>query len=167
MAIRTALADIRTMKALFAAAEHEAAALGDEQPGAEHLLLAALTLDEDSARSAFAALGVTAEQVRSAIGQVHASALGAVGIDAGADGVRGLSEPSRPLTGPYRSTGSAQDLFQRARRLSAVDKPAILRAGHIAIAAAEVEHGTVRRLLELLGVDRTRLTGAARAAMAA
>jgi ATP-dependent Clp protease ATP-binding subunit ClpA len=166
MAIRTALADIRTMKALFTAAEDEAAALGDEQPGAEHLLLAALTLDDHSARSAFAALGVTVEQVRSAIGQAHAAALSAAGIDAGMDGVRGLTEPSRPLTGLYRSSGSAQELFQRARRLSVADKPAALRAGHIAIAAAEAEHGTVARLLEPLGVDRTHLTGAARDAIA-
>jgi ATP-dependent Clp protease ATP-binding subunit ClpA len=166
MGIRTALADIRTMRALFTTAEGEAAALGDEQPGAEHLLLAAMILDDASARSAFATLGVTVEQVRSAIGRVHATALDAVGIDAGTDGVRGLSESSRPFTGPYRSTGSAQDLFQRARRLSAADKPGTLRAGHIAMAAAQAEHGTIRRVLELLGVDRMRLTGAARAAMA-
>lgn len=62
MAIKNALADIRTMKALFTAAENEATALGDEQPGAEHLFLAALTLDDASARSALATLGVTTDQ---------------------------------------------------------------------------------------------------------
>jgi ATP-dependent Clp protease ATP-binding subunit ClpA len=166
MAIRNALADIRTMKALFTAAENEATALGDEQPGAEHLFLAALTLDDASARSALATLGVTTDQVRSAIARVHATALGAIGVDAGTDGMLGRPGSPRPLTGLYRSTGSAQDLFQRARRLSAVDKPATLRAGHIAIAAAEAEHGTVARLLELLDIDPARLAGAARAAVA-
>jgi ATP-dependent Clp protease ATP-binding subunit ClpA len=165
MAIRNALADIRTMKALFTAAENEATALGDEQPGAEHLFLAALTLDDASARSALATLGVTADQVRSAIVRVHATALDAIGVDAGTDGVLRPSG-TRPLTGPYRTTGSAQDLFQRARRLSAADKPAMLRAGHIAIAATEAEHGTVARLLELLDIDRERLAAAARAAVA-
>ena len=166
MAIRNALADIRTMKTLFTAAENEANAMGDEQPGAEHLFLAALTLDDASARSALATLGVTTDQVRSAIARVHATALGAIGVDAGTDGMLGRPGSPRPLTGPYRSTGSAQDLFQRARRLSAADKPATLRAGHIAIAAAEAEHGTVARLLELLDIDPARLAGAARAAVA-
>lgn len=167
MAFRNALADIRTMKALFAAAENEAAALGDEQPGAEHLFLAALTVDDASARSALAALGVTAEQVRSAIIRVHAAALGAVGVKVAEDGVAGRSGSARPLKGAYRSTGSAQDLFQRARRLSAADKTAGLRAAHIALAAAEAEHGTLARLLELLDIDRGDLATAARAAVAA
>lgn len=166
MAIRNALADIRTMKALFTAAENEATALGDEQPGAEHLFLAALTLDDASARSALATLGVTAEEVRSAIVRVHATALDAIGVDGGTDRVPGQPDSSRPLTGPYRSTGSARDLFQRARRLSAADKPAKLRAGHVAIAAAEAQHGTLARLLDLLSIDRSRLAGAARVAVA-
>ena len=166
MAIKSALADIRTMKALFTAAENEATALGDEQPGAEHLFLAALTLDDDSARSALATLGVTTDQVRSAIARVHATALGAIGVDAGTDGMLGRAGSPRPLTGLYRSTGAAQDLFQRARRLSAADKPARLRAAHVVIAAAEAEHGTVARLLQLLDIDRARLRHAARAAVA-
>ena len=167
MAFRTALADIRTMKELFTAAEREAAALGDEQPGAEHLFLAALTLDDQSARSALATLEVTADQVRAGIARVHATALGSVGIDGAADGLSGNSGSPRSLTGVYRSTGSAQDLFQRARRLAAADKPATLRAAYIVMAAAEVEHGTVARLFDLLGIDRERLAGAARAAVAA
>lgn len=165
MALRNALADIRTMKALFTAAEKEAAALGDEQPGAEHLFLAALTLDDASARSALATVGATTEEVRSAIVNVHASALSAVGVDSETVGVLDESGSSRPLTGPYRSTGSAQDLFQRARRLSASGKPALLRAGHIAMAAAEAERGTLARLFELLDIDRARLAEAARAAV--
>jgi ATP-dependent Clp protease ATP-binding subunit ClpA len=164
MAIRNALADIRTMKALFTGAASEATALGDEQPGAEHLFLAALTLDDASARSGLATLGVTADQVRSTIVRVHGIALGAIGV--ATDGVVAPQGAARPLTGPYRSTGSAQDLFQRARRLSAADKPAMLRAGHIVMAAAEAEHGTLARVLELLDIDRARLAGAARAAMA-
>lgn len=166
MTIKNALADIRTMKTLFTTAENEAAALGDEQPGAEHLFLASLSLDDDSARSALAALGVTADQVRSGIVRVHAEALEALGLDVATASVLGRSGSSRPLTGPYRSTGSAQDLFQRARRLSAADTSAPLRAGHIAMAAAEAEHGTIVRLFELLDIDRARLASTARAAVA-
>ncbi|PRY65444.1 ClpA/ClpB-like protein [Glaciihabitans tibetensis] len=166
MAIRNALADIRTMNALFTAAENAATELGDEQPGAEHLLLAALDLDDASARAAFDAVNVTPDEVRSALVQVHAAALRAVGIEAATVDQLGSPGSSRPLTGPYRSTGSAQDLFQGARRLSASDKPSLLRAGHIVIVAAEAEYGTVARLIDLLEIDRAHLTEAARAAIA-
>ena len=121
------------------------------------LCLAALTLDDPSARTALAAQGAGVEDVRSAIAKVHAAVLGALGIDAGDDGLPDRPGPSRPAVGPYRSTGSLQDTFQEARRLSAADRPSALRTGHIAIAAAGREHGTVARVLDLLGIDRARL----------
>ena len=82
MGIRQAIADIRIMNALFTAAEQEAAELGDEVPGAEHLVLAVLALPDDSARRAFATFDVTAADVRTAITQTHTLALRSVGIDA-------------------------------------------------------------------------------------
>ena len=54
---RRATADIRTMAALFAAAEEEAARAGEPMPAAVHLLLAALGLPEGSARRAFERAG--------------------------------------------------------------------------------------------------------------
>jgi hypothetical protein len=63
---------VATIAALMTGAEHEAAALGDDEPGAEHLLLAAAALDDS-----IAPLGVTPDAVRAAIVAVHARALGA------------------------------------------------------------------------------------------
>lgn len=163
MAIRNALADIRTMNALFTAAENEATALGDEQPGDEHLFLAALTLDDASARRALSGLGASADDVRSAIAKVHAAALETVGIDARDDDLPEGPGAARPLRGIYRSTGSLQDMFQEARVLSTADKPSMFRTAHIAIAAATREHGTLARALALLGIDRALLAEAARA----
>jgi ATP-dependent Clp protease ATP-binding subunit ClpA len=163
MAIRNALADIRTMNALFTAAENEAIALGDEQPGDEHLFLAALTLDDASARTALSGLGASADDVRSAIAKVHTTALDSVGIDGGDDGLPDGPRVARPTAGLYRSTGSLQDMFQEARRLAATDKPSMLRTAHIAIAAAKREHGTIARVLVPLGIDRARLAEAAHA----
>lgn len=74
------------MGELFPRAEHEATALGDELPGPEHLLLAALLMPEDpTARELLAGFGVTVVDLRSAIGRVHAAALESVGLrtDAG------------------------------------------------------------------------------------
>jgi ATP-dependent Clp protease ATP-binding subunit ClpA len=166
MAIRNAVADIRTMKTLFSAAENEAAGLGDQQPGAEHLFLAALTLDDVSARSVLATLGVTTDDVRSAINGVHATALSTIGVDTATAGLLSGTGSFRPSRGPYRSAGSAQELFQRARRLSAADRRSLLKAGHIALAAADTEHGTLARVLDSLDIDRARLGEAARAALA-
>ncbi|MGZ8476106.1 MAG: Clp protease N-terminal domain-containing protein, partial [Candidatus Limnocylindria bacterium] len=44
---------MRTIKKLLTDAEVEARAMGEAEPGAEHLLLAALDLPDGSARRAF------------------------------------------------------------------------------------------------------------------
>lgn len=133
--------DIATISALLKAAEQEAAAMGDEQPGAEHLLVAALGLDDT-----VAPLGVTADDARAAIVRVHATALGAH-VD--------LPPSSRPLTGVYRSSASLQEVFQRARVLSKRER---LTGLHVVRAAAERENGTVARVIDELGIDRDGLT---------
>ncbi|TFC07078.1 ATP-dependent Clp protease ATP-binding subunit [Cryobacterium adonitolivorans] len=166
MGIRQAIADIRIMNALFTTAEQEAAALGDEMPGAEHLLLAVLALPDDSARRAFATFDVTAADVRTAITQTHTLALRSVGIDAAE---AGPTEPSPPRAGPYRSAGSLQEVFQRAVALSkeGAGRGHTLSSAHVVWAAAEVEHGTVSRVLRQLGVDARDLQKAAREAIGA
>lgn len=166
MGMRQAIADIRIMNELFTSAEQEAAALGDEVPGAEHLLLAVLALPDASARRAFAGFDVTAADVRTAITQTHALALRSVGIDAAEAGATG---PAPGRTGPYRSTGSLQEVFQRAVALSkeGAGRGHGLRSAHVVWAAAEVEHGTVSRVLRQLGVDRGDLQDAARQAIEA
>lgn len=170
MGIRQAIADIRTMNALFTAAEQEAAALGDEVPGAEHLLLAVLALPDDSARRAFATFDVTAADVRTAITETHTLALRSVGIEAEAEPTQPSpqAEPSPTRTGPYRSTGSLQEVFQRAVALSkeGAGPGHELRSAHVVLAAAEAEHGTVSRALRQLAVDRSDLQLAARQAIA-
>ena len=76
MPLRTALQDTRLIAALLTTAEQEARALGDAEPGAEHLLLAALLVNDPSAREALATLAaVDAAAVRSAIVAVHSASL--------------------------------------------------------------------------------------------
>lgn len=167
MGIRHALDDVRFMRVLFPAAEREAAALGDEQPGPEHLLLGALSVPDDStARDALTAVHATPESIRAAIGRVHADALSALDIATDAGLATSSSAGSRRLEGPYRSTGSAQEVFRRAVALSKEDTSAVLRAAHVVLAVAEQEHGTVARVLGALGIDRQALTAAARTALA-
>jgi len=141
-----AIQDIRTINALLTEAEQQALALGESKPAAEHLVLAALLLDEGSAR---ALLGVDADKFRAALVSTHAAALASLGMPA-----PGALPPATANKGVYRSEQSAQDVFQRARVLAKQDRPRGLKGSHIVRAAAEREHGTVARVLATLGIDR-------------
>lgn len=145
-----AIRDIRTINALLTEAERQAHSLGDAAPGAEHLVLAALMLDEGSAREL---LGVDATRFREALVSMHAAALGAVGVSASEEGPS--PAPARP--GVYRSEVSAQEVFQRARVLAKQDRRSGLTGAHVVRAAAEREYGTVPRVLAVLGIDRGSL----------
>ncbi|MFF7244865.1 Clp protease N-terminal domain-containing protein [Embleya sp. NPDC008237] len=164
MGIRSAIHDMGAMKRLFTAAEEEARALGEESPGPEHLLLAALTLPDDSARTALAGSGAGAgiEDVRRALAETHAAALRSVGIDADA---LPAAPPAPAPRGPYRATGSANEVFQRAVAIAKAERPGKLRTAHVLIAVAELEHGTAARVLRNLEIDRPTLIAAARASV--
>lgn len=142
------LRDMRTINELLTKAEQQATSLGDTAPGAEHLVLAALLLEESSARDL---LGVSADQFREAIVESHADALAAMGISTNDARLSPVSPPS----GVYRSEESAQDVFQRARVLAKHGDG--LKGAHIIQAAAERQHGTVARVLKKLGIDRESL----------
>ncbi|MGZ8481108.1 MAG: Clp protease N-terminal domain-containing protein [Candidatus Limnocylindria bacterium] len=154
---------MRTIKKLLTDAEVEARAMGEAEPGAEHLLLAALDLPDGSARRAFERLSVDPEALRPAIVDQQAEALVALGIDA--DRARSLSAPA-PLDPPtgrgvYRSGVSAQEAFQAATRLASRDGPFTLSGAHVVAAVAGMEHGTAARVLGVLGIDRAALAAAA------
>ena len=156
MPLRTARHDIALIAELLTTAENEARALGDPQPGAEHLLLAAALVDDPSARDA---LGVDGAAVREAIIAVHAEALAAVSITTNEQ-----AAPLPPARGVYRSEVSTQEVFQRARRL-ARRSPTGLRAAHVLIAVAERQHGTAARVLQRLGLEPASVIDDATAAV--
>jgi len=142
--------DIATLTTVLTNAEHEARALGDPISAAEHVVLAALQLKDDSAR---VALGVTADEFREAISAVHSGALELLGVDPAAVSASPLPEP----TSFHRSTPSAQEVIQRTRLIHKANKPSALRAVFFVQAAAELEHGTAARVFESLGIDRAAL----------
>lgn len=154
MPLTTARHDIRLIADLLTTAENEARALGDPEPGAEHLLIASLLVDDASARTA---LGFEAAAARDALRAVHADALSAAAV------VDSASDASLPRArGLYRSRVSTRDVFRRAKSL-ARRSPTGLRSAHVLIALAEREHGTAARVLTQLGVERDALIAAATA----
>lgn len=154
---------MRTIKKLLTDAETESRAMGEAEPGAEHLLLAALELPDGSARRVFERLEVDPARVRAAIGDQQAEALVALGMDA--ERAKALSSP-RPLDPPtgkgvYRSAVSAQEAFQAAATIARREKSFQLVGAHVVAAVAGIEHGTAARVFGVLGVDRTALAAAA------
>lgn len=158
------LRQMRAIKQLLTDAEREARAMGDAEPGAEHLLLAAVELPDGTARRVLATFGVDAERLRRAILEHHDAALAQVGIDAATIGTPRPVEPANG-SGVYRSAASAREAFQAAGTMARRDHA--LLGAHVAAAVAEMEHGTVAGVLRSLGVDRAALAAASRTEIAA
>jgi ATP-dependent Clp protease ATP-binding subunit ClpA len=160
-----ALRDMRTIKQLLTDAERIAREMGDEEPGAEHLLLSAFGLPDGGAARALGRFDVNAARLRTAIVQEHADALVSVGIDAATAERLGRQEPSVADTagkGLYRSSPSAQEAFQAAGALARSARQR-LSSAHVVLAVSDMERGTLARVLDAVGIDRTALREAARA----
>lgn len=157
--IRQRIADMRTISALCQAAERHANADGQEAPGAEHFMLAALELPDGSARNAFRRLGADPESFRDAVAQQYGAALQSIGL-------RAVAQPAHatgPNPGSYHSRPSAKMLMQQLAdwpRSSARER---LTGAHVIAVAAQGRQGVAVRALRTIGVDLAALGKAARA----
>ena len=156
----TRIDDVRLISELLTTAEREARSAGDEQPGAEHLLLAASMTGDDTARHALARWDAGPDRIRAAIEAVHAHALATVGLPGSS-----AAPISTPAAGLYRSDANAQRVFTRAGELARKRRPKGLRTAHVLLAVAELEEGTARRVLRELRISPDALTEAANAAL--
>jgi ATP-dependent Clp protease ATP-binding subunit ClpA len=161
------LDDMRTIKQLLTDAERIAREMGEEEPGAEHLLLSAIDLPDGSAGRALGSLGVDADRIRTALREEQADALVAAGV--ARETVDAMADPT-PL-GPggapilYGAGPSAREVFQEAGKLARSSKQRLAGA-HVVIAVAGLERGTMPRVLDRLGVNRQQLIAAAQAELA-
>jgi ATP-dependent Clp protease ATP-binding subunit ClpA len=162
MGLLNAGREMRTIKNLLSGAERESRRGGDDLPGAEHLLVAAVDLPDGTAARALGRFGIDADSLRAALEQVHADALAGAGVqapgpvDAAAD-VASLA----PASGVFRSTPQAQQVFRDAVALSKSSTPSRLLGAHVVAAVCALEHGTAARALSALGLDRSDLRAAA------
>jgi ATP-dependent Clp protease ATP-binding subunit ClpA len=161
------LEDMRTIKQLLTEAERIARDMGEEEPGAEHLLLSAMGLPEGSATRALGRLGIDADRIRLALREEQADALVTAGVPRAT--AEAMAEPAplgaagAPLL--YAAGPSAREVFQEAGRLARSAKQRLAGA-HVVAAIAELERGTLPRVLDRLSVDRQQLAEAARAELA-
>lgn len=157
--LRRAKQDLATMDHLFPIAEQLALAEGIEQPGAEHLVVAALHLDDQVAAEVLAEVNLDRAALHAAFIEQHEAALRWAGVAADDDAIDAkLPGPTSP-TGVYRSQGSMQQVFQRAVEFAKRDGLPI-DSGHVLLAAIESDHGVVARALDRIGIDRDDLTEA-------
>ena len=149
------------MNLLLPAAETIAHQMGEPEPGAEHLVLAALDLPDGSARRAFVRAGADPDRFRDALSAQHADALRSIGIDAPDDQLDGhIPAPARP-SGPLRSRGSLHKVFRRVVKLVRKERSQLYGA-YVVLVASETDTGTVARALSHMQVEPNRLAAAAR-----
>lgn len=154
------MSEIRTIKVLLTRAETLAHEMGDDLPGAEHLLLSALELPEGSARQAFEQVGADPDAFRSSIDAQYDASLAAVGIEV--DPTRRPTPTwARSPTKAMRFNPSGRTAFQAATRLAKAHRPVPFCGAHIVAAVADLEQGTAARTLVTMEVDRAELHAAA------
>ena len=151
-------ADMRTMSRLAQAAERHANAMGEQEPGAEHFLLAALDLDDGLAQRAFVRVGADPSQLRAGILAGHGAALAGIGagnaLVADDGGV-----PQRK--GVYQAKGSVEPVMRALADWPRAPGEPLTSARVVAVIAA-IPHGTAARALKALGIDAAALVAAAR-----
>lgn len=152
------LAEMATIKEVLTSAESLAHEMGDKEPGSEHLLLAAIDMQDGLARRAFEQIGANPDDFATAIVRQHEAALAAAGIEARPKPPTHIPADNRA---PMSLGSSARSAFQRATRLVKEYRPAAFGSAHIVIAVSEQEQGTAARALAGMGVDRARLGEAA------
>ncbi len=159
---RSRLQDIRIMSELFPAADALAAGDGEHDAGAEYLLIAALDLDDGSARRVFRAVGVDPDQLHPAVRAQHAAALEAVGLRPLDESLLAGRLPAPVVgDGPHRGAPSGHEMFRHVVRLVRKERSQLYGA-YFVLVAATTERGTTARALRHLGIDPAALASAAR-----
>jgi ATP-dependent Clp protease ATP-binding subunit ClpA len=165
--LRHRLRDVGTIKRLCEGAEAHARRAGQEQPGAEHFVLAAIDLPDGTARATFARLGADAKDFGPAIERQHQEAVAALGLEPEAWPAPPAEAPGVPMVGLYRAQPSGQALLQALARERERAGETPLIGAHVLAAAVSAERGITARALQAMGVDRPALRAAAAGEIAA
>lgn len=151
--------DMGTIRRLSEMAEAHALQDRQQRPGAEHFLLAALDLDDGTARRAFKQSGVDPDGFRLAIERQYAAALDSVGIAVAPAAIAAGRTPRRAEPGVYRAAPSGQEVMQALAASRRGHAP--LLGAHIVAIVASMPHGVAARALRTMGADAATLRAAA------
>ena len=156
--IKLRMQDMKTISQLISGAEEYAHGRGEEEVGAEHLLLSALALSDGSARRVFERAGVDPDKLQAAIDKQYCDALNVMGID-------GVSfdddpEPIKPTKLFRNAKPSGQATLKALYALKQKDKDMPLLGAHVVAVVANMEHGVAARALRTMGVNQQHLAEA-------
>ena len=166
--IKQRLKDMGTLRQLLEKAESCARAEGAAEPGSEHLVMAALTLADGTARGAFRRVGADPAKFAPSVTQQYADALARIGIDVGTHLIASPDLPERPQSpGVFRSKPSAQTLMATLARDRPFGDTKPLLGADIVLAALSNDIGAVARALAVMGITPHRLADACRLEIAA
>ncbi len=153
--------DTRTIMTLSLEAEKRALQEGQQHPGAEHYLLAALDLPDGTARRVFARLGADPDAYRAALASRHQAALAAMGMST-TPRAGDVSAPPLKATALFDTQPSGQTLMRTLPELQQ-RLPAPLCGAHIVLATANMAHSAAGRAFKSIGIDLQALGSAAEA----
>lgn len=165
--IRQRLRDIGTIRMLCEAAEKHANAGGQREPGAEHFVMAALTLPDGTAQRAFQRVNASPGEFHAAVIDQYGDALRDIGMAFPAD-----DSPVAPTVqvpqgkGPYKAQASGQRLVQMLADVRKADADKPLLGAHVVLAAASAQYGVTPRALQRMGLEPASLVAAAAAEIA-
>lgn len=166
--IKRRLKDIGTLRQLLEKAERCARAEGTAEPGSEHLVMAALTLADGTARAAFHRVGADPARFAPSVTQQYSNALARLGVDAGTHLISSPGLPEQPQSaGVFKSKPSAQTLMATLARDRPFGATRPLLGADIVLAALSNDIGTVARALAVMGITPHRLADACRLEIAA
>jgi ATP-dependent Clp protease ATP-binding subunit ClpA len=157
--IKSKLRDMGTIRQLCEIAEAHALQDRQQEPGAEHFLLAALDLEDGTARLAFQRTGANPEGLKRAIEHQYEAALHSVGIAVAPAANSDDVAPERSALGPYEAAPSGQEVMQALADSRQRHEP--LLGAHIVAIVAAMPHGVAARALRIMGIDAAELRTAA------
>lgn len=159
--VRLRIKDVGTISALCQGAETHARQNGEEKPGAEHFLLAAIDLDDGTAKRIFQKFGVNSNAINNAIKKQYADALINVGIDPSAfNSGNPDTEVNPPQHRLYQGKPSVQSMMQELAALRRKDKDTPLLGAHVLQVLASHEVDVVARTLNVLNISKKDLLSA-------
>jgi len=151
--IKKKIQDMKTISKLCIGAEKYANLNGEEKPGAEHFMISAFDLPDNTARNVFKRLNIDPSGINEAIKRQHVEALSGVGLDQNPIDL-GLETPEKIQSNLklYDTQPSGQVLMQRLYQRNKIQNKSLIGA-HVLESIASMEYGIAPRTLRAMGID--------------
>jgi len=153
--IRSKAKDAKTLTTLCTIAEKYAHQEGEDKPGLEHFVLAAMKLEDGSALRVMNMFDVDSSQLQEAIQKQHEQALNQAGIFEDNIVTEDISDVQTQSV-LYQVQPSGQELIKSLHQNNN-SRTVPLIGAHVLEAALQFEYGILARALDVLNIDRQQM----------